>query len=67
MVALKEQDHDTATDAKTEVEENQRKEAAERLEKAIEWQPKLFRKVLAGPGGPEEGEEGLDWILNADM
>ena len=32
-----------------------------------EWQPRLFRKVHPTPGGSEEGEEGLEWIINADM
>ncbi len=33
----------------------------------IEWRPKLFRRVNAGPGGPEEGEQDLEWIINASM
>lgn len=67
MIAIKEQNHNAATDEKTKVEDAQREEAAKRLEQGIEWQPKLFRKVRGGPGGPEEGEEDLDWILNAEM
>ena len=67
MIAIKEQNHNAATDEKTKVEDAQREEAARRLEQGIEWQPKLFRKVRGGPGGPEEGEEDLDWILNAEM
>lgn len=67
MIAIKEQNHNAATDEKTKVEDAQREEAARRLEQGIEWQPKIFRKVRGGPGGPEEGEEDLDWILNAEM
>lgn len=67
VLALKDRNHDIATDEKTKVEDQQREEAARRLEQGVEWQPKLFRKVRGGPGGPEEGEEDLDWILNAEM
>lgn len=45
----------------------QRDEAAKRAETGKEWQPRYFRPVQGGPGGPEEGEEDLDWILNANM
>ncbi|KAK5002953.1 Oxysterol-binding protein OBPa [Cryomyces antarcticus] len=44
----------------------QRDEAAKRAEQGIEWHPKLFRKIDAG-GRDREGEEGLDWILDADI
>lgn len=60
-------DHVVATDEKTKVEDQQRDEAAKRAEEGVDWQPKLFRRVRGGPGGPEEGEEDLDWILNANM
>ncbi|KAF5022319.1 hypothetical protein F66182_5631, partial [Fusarium sp. NRRL 66182] len=33
----------------------------------VEWHPKLFRAVRGGPGGSEEGEEDLDWIINAEV
>jgi hypothetical protein len=56
-----------ATDEKTKIEDAQRDEAAKRAEENIEWHPKLFRAVRGGPGGSEEGEEDLDWILNASM
>lgn len=65
--ALKERNHDAATDEKTRIEEMQRAEAARRAEDGVEWRPRLFRPVRGGPGGSEEGEEDLDWILNADM
>jgi hypothetical protein len=45
----------------------QRQEAAQRQSEGTEWKPRLFRKVRGGPGGAEEGEEDLSWILKADM
>lgn len=65
--AIKESNHIAATEEKSKVEDRQRDETAKRAEQGIEWQPKLFRQVRGGPGGPEEGEEDLDWILNANM
>ena len=67
VLALKDRNHEVATDEKTRVEDMQRDEAAKRAEEGIDWQPRLFRRVRGGPGGSEEGEEDLDWILNADM
>lgn len=60
-------DHDAATDSKTAIEDRQREEAAKRAEQGVEWRPKLFRHVQGGPGGPDEGEEDLDWIINAEV
>jgi hypothetical protein len=65
--AVKDRNHVVATDEKTKVEDMQRDEAAKRAENGVEWRSRLFRAVKAGPGGPDEGEEALDWILNADM
>ena len=52
------------------IEDRQRDEAAQRGE-GVEWQPKLFRKAkgAAGNGGPGDvdGEETLDWVINAKM
>ena len=45
----------------------QREEAAKRVNNEIEWSPQLFRRVQGGHGGSEEGEEDLDWIINAKM
>jgi hypothetical protein len=59
--------HEVATDEKTMIENMQRDEAAKRVEEGVEWQAKLFRPVRGGPGGSEEGEEDLDWILDANM
>ena len=65
--AVHARDHEKATDEKSKIEDRQREEASKRAEQGIEWKPLLFRKVKAGPGESEEGEEDLDWILNADM
>ncbi|MCJ1271335.1 hypothetical protein MMC22_011235 [Lobaria immixta] len=67
VLAINDRNHDAATDEKTKVEDMQREEAAKRVEEGIEWNPRLFRKVRGGPGGSEEGEEDLDWILNAEI
>jgi hypothetical protein len=45
----------------------QRDEAAKRAQDGVEWHPRLFRRVQGGPGGPEEGEEDLEWIINAPV
>lgn len=60
-------DHEAATDEKTKIEDRQRDEAAKRADEGVEWHPRLFRRVRGGPNGPDEGEEDLDWIINADM
>jgi len=33
----------------------------------VDWHPKLFRRVHAAHGGSEEGEEDLEWIINAHL
>jgi oxysterol-binding protein-related protein 8 len=65
--AIKKRDQDTATDEKTRIEDMQRQEAARRADEGVDWNPALFRRVRGGPGGSEEGEEDLDWIINAKM
>lgn len=65
--AVKVRNHEVATDEKTKIEDMQRDEAAKRAEDGVEWHPRLFRPVQGGPGGSEEGEEDLDWILNANI
>ncbi|KAI9784214.1 MAG: hypothetical protein M1816_001036 [Peltula sp. TS41687] len=65
--ALKERNHEVATDEKSRIEDMQRAEAAKRAELGVDWTPKLFRRVRTGPGEPEEGEDGLDWILSAHI
>jgi len=65
--ALKQRDHNAATDEKTRIEDQQRHEAAERAQQGVEWHPSIFRAVNGGPGGSEEDEEALDFIINAKM
>ena len=57
--AIKRADQRTATDEKTKIEEEQRKEAAERGDDT--WEPKLFK---AAPSGDEQK---LDWIIDAQI
>ncbi|KAH0155645.1 hypothetical protein KCU67_g8629, partial [Aureobasidium melanogenum] len=50
------------------IEDRQRAEAAERGES--EWQPKLFRRTRAGASqgpGDLDGEENLDWVIDATI
>lgn len=57
--AIKKADQKTATDEKSRIEDEQRKEAAERGED--NWQPKLFKRA------PPGDEEKLDWIIDAEV
>lgn len=57
--AIKKADQKVATDEKSRIEDEQRKEAADRGDE--EWQPKLFRPAPAGD------EQNLDWIINAQV
>lgn len=63
--AVKRKDQEVATTAKAKIEDRQREEAAARANDNVDWHPQLFRATKGGPGGPEEGEEDLDWIINA--
>ncbi|KAF9879885.1 oxysterol-binding protein [Colletotrichum karsti] len=65
--AVKASNHELATDEKTKVEDRQREEREARTRDGVEWQPRLFRKVNGGPGQVEEGEEDLEWIINAEI
>lgn len=65
--AVKDRNHELATDEKTKVEDRQREEREIRAREGVEWQPRLFRSVQGGPGAPEEEEEELEWIINAKM
>ncbi|KAK6842840.1 hypothetical protein PG995_001852 [Apiospora arundinis] len=65
--AVNEKNHELATDEKTRVEDMQREEAAKRAAENVEWHPRLFRRIKGGPGGEEEGEEELEWIINAKI
>ncbi|RMZ87320.1 hypothetical protein DV736_g5452, partial [Chaetothyriales sp. CBS 134916] len=60
-------DHVKATDEKAKIEDRQREEARQREETGQEWKPTLFRRVDARPGGSEEGEADLEWIINAEI
>ena len=65
--AVKERNHELATDEKTLIEDRQREEAAQRAQDGTEWKPRLFRPVRSGPGEPEEDKADLEWIIDAEM
>lgn len=65
--AVKDRNHELATDEKTAIEDRQREEAAKRAADGVEWNPRLFRRVHGGPNGAEEGMEDLEWIINAHV
>ncbi|PHH92597.1 hypothetical protein CDD83_6658 [Cordyceps sp. RAO-2017] len=65
--AVKERNHEVATDEKTRIEDRQREEAAKRSNDGVEWHPRLFRRVHGGSGGADAGEEDLEWIINATI
>ncbi|KAF6808091.1 oxysterol binding protein [Colletotrichum sojae] len=65
--AVRDCNHTLATDEKTKVEDRQREEREARAQEGVEWQPRLFRRVLGDPGASEEGEEELEWIINAKI
>lgn len=58
--AIKKADQKTATDEKSRIEDEQRREAAERGE-GHTWKPKLFKQA------PPGDEESLDWIIEAQV
>ncbi|GAB7365118.1 hypothetical protein MBLNU230_g6207t1 [Neophaeotheca triangularis] len=57
--AIRKADHRMATDEKSRIEDEQRREAADRGDKP--WQPKLFKPA------PPGDEESLDWIIAAEV
>ncbi|KAI1376285.1 hypothetical protein F4677DRAFT_445543 [Hypoxylon crocopeplum] len=65
--AVKERNHELATDEKTKVEDQQRDEAASRAAAGVEWHPRLFRRVDKDYGGTGEGMANLEWIINAHI
>jgi hypothetical protein len=67
VAALNAKDHNTATTEKSRIEDDQRREASKRADEGVDWRPSLFRRVQGGPGGADEGEEDLDWIISAKM
>ncbi|KAH9902312.1 Oxysterol-binding protein [Xylariomycetidae sp. FL2044] len=66
-LAVKQKNHELATDEKTKIEDRQREEAANRAAAGVEWHPRLFRRVKGGAGHHEEGMEDLEWIINAHI
>lgn len=65
--AVKDRNHELATDEKTKVEDQQRDEAASRGAAGVDWQPRLFRRVDKDYGGTGEDMEHLEWIINAHI
>ncbi|KAL7628754.1 Oxysterol-binding protein OBPa [Parahypoxylon ruwenzoriense] len=65
--AVKEKNHELATDEKTKVEDRQREEAASRAAAGVEWHPRLFRRVDKDYGGTGEDMDHLEWIINAHL
>lgn len=65
--AVRDRNHELATDEKSKIEDMQRDEAASRAAGGVEWHPRLFRRVKGGPGGEDEGAEDLEWVINAHM
>lgn len=61
--AVKERNHEVATDEKTKIEDRQREEAAKRAQDDIEWHPRLFRRVKSSDGVGED----LEWIIQAHV
>lgn len=57
--AIKRADQKVATDEKSRIEDEQRKETAERGEQA--WKPQLFRPAPSGD------EQSLDWVIDAKV
>ncbi len=64
--AVKDRNHELATDEKTKVEDQQRDEAASRVAAGVEWHPRLFKRVDHDYGDAVDIEH-LEWIINAHM
>ncbi|CAJ2500915.1 Uu.00g037680.m01.CDS01 [Anthostomella pinea] len=65
--AVKEKNHEVATDEKTKIEDKQREEAASRATGGVDWHPRLFRAVRADIDGEGADMEKLEWIINAQI
>lgn len=65
--AVIDRNHELATDEKTKIEDRQREEAAARAQEHAEWQPRLFRAVKPSVEESEQGEENLEWIIDAHV
>ncbi|KAI0146905.1 Oxysterol-binding protein [Xylariaceae sp. FL1272] len=64
--AVKERNHELATDEKTAIEDRQREEAAKRQAQNVDWHPRLFREVRPEDGN-DDGMQTLEWIINAHI
>ncbi|KFA61448.1 hypothetical protein S40285_03404 [Stachybotrys chlorohalonatus IBT 40285] len=65
--AVKERNHELATDEKTKIEDRQREEAAQRLQSGVDWRPRLFRSLDPASDGLGNAHETLEWIINAHI
>lgn len=65
--AVKERNHELATDEKTKIEDMQRDEAAKRASEGVQWHPRLFREVNPSSNSQDEDLEDLEWIINKQM
>ncbi|KID68586.1 Oxysterol-binding protein, partial [Metarhizium hybridum] len=61
--AVKEKNHEVATDEKTKIEDRQREEAAARAQDGVDWHPRLFRRVKPGDGVGDD----LEWIIHTPV
>lgn len=61
--AVKERNHEVATNEKTKIEDRQREEAAKRTQDGVEWQPRLFRRVKS----TDVVGEDLEWIIHTHV
>jgi hypothetical protein len=62
--AVRDRNHEVATDEKTKIEDRQREEAAARAQEGNEWHPRLFRRV--NPESDGVGED-LEWVIDTRM
>lgn len=65
--AVKEKNHELATEEKTKIEDRQREEAAKRAAAGVDWHPQIFRPVKREVDGDDEDMEKLEWIINATI
>ncbi|OAA43181.1 Oxysterol-binding protein [Metarhizium rileyi] len=61
--AVKERNHEVATDEKTKIEDRQREEAATRAQEGLDWHPRLFRRVRSGDAVGDD----LEWIIHTPI
>ncbi|QUC19695.1 uncharacterized protein UV8b_03936 [Ustilaginoidea virens] len=61
--AVKERNHELATQEKTRIEDRQREEAAKRAQDGVEWHPRLFRRVKSSDGVGDD----LEWIIHSTV